>query len=308
MPKIAYRDERFCDKHEVIITHAVDIVDEYQAQDIELTLRQLYYQFVARGLLQNRDQNYKMLGEVIQRARYAGRIDWLAIVDRTRYARTNSHWQTPGDIIHSAAVSYAVDKWSTSPCRAEIWIEKDALIGIAQGAASALDCTSFSCRGYTSASEVWVAAGRMIRNAEQGQDTHVIHLGDHDPSGIDMSRDIETRLREFMGFHGYGEFLHFKRIALNMDQVRRYNPPPNPAKITDSRARGYMERFGNESWELDALDPRTLQTLIRTEIEALMDDEAYETRKEEEDAGRQQLNLVSENWDDVRDHVVETYL
>ena len=78
-------------------------------------------------------------------------------------------------------------------------------------------------------------------------------MGDHDPSGIDMSRDITERIRMFMAGHGYGaKWFDFTRIALNIGtEVQQYNPPPNPAKSTDSRFQGYMDIHGDESWELE---------------------------------------------------------
>lgn len=77
----------------------------------------------------------------------------------------------------------------------------------------------------------------------------ILHLGDHDPSGIDMTRDISDRLELF------GADVEVKRIALNWDQIDEFTPPPNPAKLSDSRAGAYIAEYGDESWELDALEP-----------------------------------------------------
>jgi len=111
---------------------------------------------------------------------------------------------------------------------------------------------------------------RLLTQVRAGKQIYIIHLGDHDPSGLDMSRDIRERIDMFMSRHP-GKALNFElnRIALNMDQVRQYSPPPNPAKITDSRASKYIKEFGNESWELDALEPslivdRKRPTITRT--------------------------------------------
>ena len=166
----------------------------------------------------------------------AGLIDWQAIVDRTRNLRSNGHWKDPAHIIHSAAQSFAMDKWSDQPYRPEVWIEKDALVGILEAACEPLDVPFFSCRGYTSISEMWVAAQRLLGYQDDKQKPVIFHLGDHDPSGIDMSRDIEERLSLF------GVMVEFHRIALNMDQVKQYRPPPNPAKATDARFADYEAR------------------------------------------------------------------
>ncbi len=239
MPKIQYVERSFSGSSVVIIERASFIIEEYKKGGYDLTLRQLYYQFVSRDWLPNKDSEYKRLGGIINDARLAGLIDWESITDRTRNLRSNSHWESPRDIIRSAAAGFAVDKWKGQPYRPECWIEKDALVGILEQACDPLDVAYFSCRGYTSASEVWGAAQRMIRHSRNGQKPVVIHLGDHDPSGIDMSRDIQDRLALF------GADVIFKRIALNMDQIEEYTPPPNPAKVTDSRFEEYQKVHGD---------------------------------------------------------------
>lgn len=218
MSKICYLDRRFHRTSMVIVDRANQIIEEYAEQGFDLTLRQLYYQFVSRNYIANENSEYKRLGSIISDARLAGLIDWLAITDRTRNLRSNSHWDDPADIIDSAAKSFAVDKWSDQPYRPEVWIEKDALVGILESACKPLDVSFFSCRGYTSASEMWVAAQRLLGYEDHEQQPVIFHLGDHDPSGIDMSRDILDRLGLF------GVKVEFCRIALNMDQVQQYRP------------------------------------------------------------------------------------
>ncbi len=108
-----------------------------------------------------------------------------------------------------------------------------------------LDVPYFSCRGYTSQSEMWAAAQRLLGYiwAKQRQHVTILHFGDHDPSGIDMTRDIRERLSLFCGGEGFA----VRRIALNMDQVRQYDPPPNPAKLTDTRVDAYLRKYGDDS-------------------------------------------------------------
>lgn len=113
-----------------IIRQANEICADYAAQGYDLTLRQLYYQFVSKALLPNRQQSYKRLGDIINQARLAGLMDWNYITDRTRNLQSLGHWRTPGEIIRSAANSFALDKWSDQPIRVEVWVEKEALAGI----------------------------------------------------------------------------------------------------------------------------------------------------------------------------------
>ena len=163
---------------------------------------------------------------------------------------------------------------------------------------------TFLARGYTSQSEMWGAAQRFIKNARNQQKTHIIHLGDHDPSGIDMSRDIEDRIRMFMTHHiGHATHLEFTRIALNRDQINLYKPPPNPAKSTDSRFQGYMDIHGDESWELDALEPQVLADLVRAKVDDIRDDHRYQYKEKQEFDEKTQLVKVKDNWEDVAEFV-----
>lgn len=293
MPRIAYTETRFKPASLDLIRTAEAICADYARQGFDLTLRQLYYQFVARGHLANKQTEYKRLGSLINDARLAGLIDWNYIVDRTRNLRGLSHWDNPESVIQSAAYGYRTERWADQPHRVEVWIEKDALVGVIAGACERNDVDYFSCRGYTSQSELWGAARRMSRYERDGQKPIIIHLGDHDPSGVDMTRDIADRLEMF------GADVDVRRIALNMDQVEELNPPPNPAKLTDSRARGYIREYGHSSWELDALEPTLLDRLIEDEIWAWRDASLWERATDAMEHERELLEAVSARWSDV---------
>ena len=269
MPKIAYIEKRFAKSSLTIIEQANAIIADYAGQGFNLTLRQLYYQFVSRDLVANKQKEYKRIGSVINDGRLAGLIDWNAIEDRTRNLRGLSHWDNPAEIVDAAVNSYKRDKWENQPYRPEVWIEKDALTGVISGICNRLDVPFFSCRGYTSQSELWSAARRCRTWNTCDQKPFIIHLGDHDPSGIDMTRDITDR------FSMFGAGTEVKRIALNMDQVDEFNPPPNPAKTTDSRYEMYIADYGSESWELDALEPKVIVDLIEKTVMVLWYPEKY---------------------------------
>lgn len=294
MSKRKYKDIRFHGKSLETIERVNAIVAEYEAQGYELTLRQVYYQLVARGFIPNNERSYKNLGSLINDGRLAGLIDWYAIVDRTRNLRRNSHWENPESVIDSARYSYMLDRWENQPNYVEVWVEKDALIGIVSQICRELDVPHFSCRGYTSQSEMWSAAQRFIRQNYRESRT-IIHLGDHDPSGIDMTRDIQERMDMF------GADVFVKRVALTMEQIEAYNPPPNPTKLSDARANGYIEEYGHECWELDALEPKVITSLIRDEVTALQDpDLLYEIEyREKED--KSNIKLISQRYDEVVD-------
>lgn len=295
--KIEYVPKRFGQASLDIITTADAICRDYAAQGLDLTLRQLYYQFVSRALIPNNDRQYKRLGEIIADARLAGLIDWYHIMDRTRNLRGNNYVESPAQVIESVQYGYLTERWSDQDTRVEVWIEKDALVGVLDRPCDEVDVRYFSCRGYTSASAMWRAAGRLKGYEENGQETVILHLGDHDPSGIDMTRDIQDRLALF------GAQTEVKRIALTMDQVDQYGPPPNPAKLTDARATGYIDLYGYQSWELDALDPVTIGGLVRDHVRQYRDDVRWDAATERMREEQGQLQEVSERWPEIRQYL-----
>ncbi len=283
MPKIRYVAQRFSPKTRRTIGQAIEIIERYVAQGYDLTLRQLYYQFVSRDLIKNNLKEYKRLGSIINDARLAGYIDWNHITDRTRNLHSLGHWSNPGDILDACVSSYRVDKWETQPRRIEVWIEKEALAGVFQRVCDEFDVPFFSCRGYTSQSEMWVASQRLRRYMEAGQQPYILHFGDHDPSGMDMTRDIRNRLAIFMAD------VDLNRLALNMDQIEAYEPPPNPAKTTDSRYEAYIKEYGSESWELDALEPSVLADLVRKFVQSHIDKTAWNKQLKREETDKKKL-------------------
>lgn len=293
MPTICYVEKNFSAGVKEIIAQAQAIIAEYMADGFTLTLRQLYYQFVARDLLRNTQQNYKRLGSIVSDARNAGLIDWDAIEDRTRNVRRLAHWDSPRDILNACAQQFRYDLWSTQPRRVEVWIEKEALAGVFEPVCQRNDVALFCCRGYTSQSEAWAAGRRLMEYLEAEQEPLILHLGDHDPSGIDMTRDVQERL----SLYAESE-IEILRLALNYVQVGQYNPPPNPAKMTDSRFGAYSILYGDESWELDALEPRVLAKLVEDEIHSVRDDDLWDEAIERQDAARKRLAKLAEEWNE----------
>lgn len=255
--KKCYIPKNFSSNSLGVIAQANTIIDAYEAQGFDLTLRQLYYQFVSRGLIPNKDTEYKKLGSIINDARLAGLIDWTRISDRTRNVRSLSHWANPAGVIESALASYHLDYWRGQSYRPEVWIEKDALVGVIEGVCQEFDVPYFSCRGYTSQSEMWSAGQRLLRTRRNGQKPLILHLGDHDPSGIDMSRDIFDRLDLFTGD------VPVDRLALNRgnasaqgvlfaratetSQTSRTARPPTSASLTHQVSPLRQRRRGRRS-------------------------------------------------------------
>ena len=345
MPLIKYRDINFKSATLNMIYKVVDIVNEFAEQGFDMTLRQIYYQLVSRGLFpadrryrmvgsnkwvkdpngtDNAPPNYAWLGDVVSDGRLAGMIDWSRITDRTRRLRKLNHWRHPHEIVSDASRWYNLDLWANQDFRPEVWIEKDALVGVFEKVCVDNDVPYFSCRGYTSLSEMWAAAQRLYAHIDGGYRVVIFHFGDHDPSGLDMTRDIEARLMMFMTHHwkedrGYPvedehyqacaedevrDFFEVRRMALTQDQVDEYEPPPNPVKQSDARWKQYVMDTGlHESWELDALSPTVLSGLVEEGIKSIRNVKEWnsDSRREEED--REKLSNVSNHWPDVMQHL-----
>lgn len=281
-----------------IIALADEIATSYKRQGYNLTLRQLYYQFISRDFFPNSERSYKRLGSIINDARLSGLIDWSHIEDRGREAH-GIGWlgHIPATIdqrIAALKYGHALDLWEGQPRRVEIWVEKQALEEVAERAAGDFRVGYFACKGYVSQSEMWRAGRRLSEALAEGQEPLILHLGDHDPSGIDMTRDIETRLSLFTGYD-----IEVRRIALNMDQIRELNPPPNPAKLTDSRSDSYVRRFGTSSWELDAISPDRLVKLIQDELQGELDIAQFNSQVAEEKVGREVYQKLADNWAEI---------
>lgn len=301
MSRECYVEKNFNRQSMALINYMNVIVRDYQSQGYVLTVRQLYYQLVARDVIENTLQSYKRTASLINDAKLAGLIDWDAIEDRTRAFVTGSHWTTGSSIIRGAAAGFRIDMWENQPARMFVIIEKEALLGVLQKTCYNLDVPILAARGYPSGTVLREFAQQHILPAEQnGQRVEILHLGDHDPSGIDMTRDIIDRMSLFT--YGCVSEYNVRRLALNMDQIEELKPPENPAKSTDSRFDGYRRLYGTSSWELDALSPAYLNELIEDEILSSVDDDEWEASNQRvkeikaqlEDRARDQEQLERE--------------
>lgn len=264
-----------------LIRAADAIIQEYEGKGMVITVRQLYYQFVARGLLPNVRNNYDRIKDIVNDGRLAGLISWTAIEDRGRNLKGHQTFvNAPHAVKWMREEHYRIDMWEGQTFRPEVWVEKEALEGVIATICNELRVDFFACKGYNSQSEQWRAGRRFADYVARGQRPIVFHLGDHDPSGLDMTRDNRERLSMFAGTP-----ILVTRIALNMDQVERYAPPPNPAKVKDSRYDAYRRQYGDQSWELDALEPEMIRDLIKDAVMRVRDPGRWDDnlRREAED-------------------------
>ena len=268
-----------------------EIVALYQAQGYVLSLRQCYYQGVAKNWWENSEKSYKNLGALINDARVAGLVDWSAIEDRGREVAFPAHWASPKEIVEVAANQFRLDKWLDQDYLILVMVEKQALEGVLAPVCRDMDVRFAANKGYGSAS-FFYEVGQLLR-AERRNDKApvVLYLGDHDPSGLDMTRDVRERLEMFS--RGSVEV---RRLALNIDQVEDFALPENPAKTTDSRAQAYIDRFGDSSWELDALDPATLAGLVQDAVAEYRAENAWTESLKREQKMRAELQAFARNY------------
>lgn len=279
-----------------LINHANAIIEDMRKQGYTLTLRQLYYRMVESKILENKQKNYDKLGYVIDEARKNGLIDWDAIEDRTRFLRSIANYRDPEHFLTRMIRYYAEDVWRDQENYCEVWIEKDALIGVVERPCNEYRVPHFACRGYPSSSELYTAAKRLRRKVDAGKQVTVFYLGDHDPSGLDMDRSND----ELVAMFGRTGRVKFQRLGLTFEQVQEYDLVPDPAKESDSRFAAYAEQYGDESYELDALRPQIIDQLIRDAILSVLDEDDFNAKIEQEDENNKLIADVAANTIDVK--------
>lgn len=245
-----------------------------------MTLRQLYYRFVAADLIENTQYQYDYLGEAIKEARLDGEILWNWIEDRTRSTDAGDHKKVRHtkrlkdnfQAFEDTAENYYRPRWEGQKYYVEAWVEKEALAGVFESVCRGLKVVSFPNRGYTSITMLKEAADRIRRKGRMnGKEAVILYFGDYDPSGQDIERNIREKLNETFDVE-----VDVERQALTRYQIDKYELPPQPAKKTDSRYEQFVEEHGDMAVELDALPPDELRDLIRDGVNAYFDEEYYE--------------------------------
>jgi len=294
-----------------IVPKALEIAEEYREQDLTLTLRQIYYQFVARGLAPSGDSSYRRIGEALTEARYEGDFPVELIVDRGRSVKPGAFTRDDRSVDRAAVGArdwvralpeflMQVDRWTGQASHVSVWFEKEALSGVFGPVCDELGVSWFACKGYPSVSSLfeWVRSAAFACGCEQEdrryrypgvpvdvRERHegrcerceILYLGDHDPDGWEIPRSAIRNVARICDVEGIALDVSWDRLALNMDQIRRYNPPPFEAKVSSSRYASYVrEHETDDAWELDALEPTVLRDLIRSEIEDRFDPDVHE--------------------------------
>ena len=323
-----------------------NIIEEYRAEGYKLTLRQLYYQLVSRDIIPNKQSEYNKISKLLKEGRMGGVVDWDAIEDRLRVPYLPYYNSSPRQAIDDAISHYRLDRQKGQDVYLEVWVEKDALSGVLKRITSKYHVNLLVNRGYGSVTAIHDAYERFHERIITGKKTMILYLGDHDPSGIDMVRDIRERISEMLNASSsfvnqfeqwdekeadldrwmdvirdnniikdgddidpsdlafqcsYGDYVKevfipsmfkVKPIALTMEQIHEHNPPENPAKLTDPRAEWYVKKYGYKSWEVDALNPKTLNKLLSKNIENEINMDLFNEILSQEEEDKQLLHDV----------------
>ena len=234
---------------------------------IPLTLRQIYYQLVGKGYIENKVSEYGMLSNLLKWARIDGHISWEDIEDRVRAFHDLTGWSDSEEFVDASLrhflSGYRRDLLQTQDKYIETWIEKDALSSIFIKVAKPYTIPVVVCRGFSSIS--FLNEFRERLKYHQDKQAVMLYFGDFDPSGMEMLEAMKTTLTDELGIKD----IELKRIALSKEDIFTYELPhnPNALKHSDSRAARHLEQYGELAVELDALRPDVLEQKIRAAIE-----------------------------------------
>jgi hypothetical protein len=236
------------------------------------TVRQCFYQCVVRGLIEKTEQAYEQTQRALVRLRRADRIPYRAIADGTRWQIKPTTFSSLEAALKRTAQTYRRSLWDEANAYLEIWLEKDALAGVVHPVTNLYDVPLMVARGFSSLSFLAKSA-EDIEAAERP--AFILNLGDHDPSGRAAGDHIERTLRELAP----SAEIHFERLAVTVEQIRRASLPTRPTKHSDSRATKFEAEFGQGSVELDAIHPDLLRAIVRNAIERHVDFNQLEVLK-----------------------------
>ena len=276
-------------------TDVASLVNEILAQYDSATIRQIYYRMVSPPYqyMDNTRSMYCSFDAMLTRAREEGLVDWRKIADHTRnnitpdeyyYDDAMDYLETKREGLRWWSFNYNVDYWENQPYCVRVFIEKDALAQVVSSVALEYKITTIPGRGYNSVTQLMALADEF---RQIDKSIIVLYFGDFDPTGLDIDRSASERLS------AYSETdIKLVRMALTESDIQGL--PPNPTKASDPRAEGYVQKYGNRCWELDALPPNELQNRVRASIKAYIDEVQWQKDREREKADRDYVDEVAE--------------
>jgi hypothetical protein len=239
-----------------ILDHLFRIITE---EKMSLTVRQIFYKMLGPNF-DNTPENYARVSKFLTRARYAGMIDWALFEDRTRLPSIPKEWNNTTELLETAFKAYRLPRTDGQEYYLEIISEKDTLRTFVEPIARKYHLGFSVFRGFSSTT-VMYELSRRIKKAN-GKKIVLLYVGDHDPSGLKMLEDLAKRQKTLSN----GARLDIVPVALTLEQVREHNLLPNKTKKGDSNTPAYIAKYGDESWEVDALDPKYLKQALEAAI------------------------------------------
>jgi hypothetical protein len=243
------------------------------------TVRQAFYQAVVRGFIEKTEGGYMKVQQAILVMRREGRIPYSWITDGTRWRIKPTTYSSLEQALRRTAETYRRSLWDDADVYVEIWIEKDALAGVAYPVTKLYDVGLHVARGFASESFLSSSAEQIM---EIGKPTYIYQLGDHDPSGVAAAESIEAGLYRLAP----DADITFERLAVTPDQITGLDLPTRPTKSSDPRERAFTRKYGHGSVELDAIHPDTLRQLVREAIEQHIDQHALQITRVTEESER----------------------
>ena len=224
---------------------------------------------------------------LLRQAREEGIIPWDWIVDETRRLERKPSWSNPAEFADCASRQYRRDFWEQQPLQCQVWSEKGTVRGVVAPVLNKLGVGFMPVGGFSA-----TKAHDLAWNTDQDRDLIVIYIGDYDPSGMFMSeRDLPNRMEKYEGDH-----VEIRRVALVEDQLDGLPSFPASDKSDDTRYPWFVENYGDECWELDALDPNVLRGLLSMEIKSLIEPTAWARCEAVNLAERNSLCEVLTRW------------
>jgi hypothetical protein len=246
-----------------------------------------YKMFVLKLIADMSRKSMVAIYRLLKESREDGTIPWEWIVDETRQLERTASWGNPAEFVRDMRRAYRRDFWNQQPHRVEVWSEKGTVRGVI---APVLDEYGVGFRvlhGFTSATEAYGVA-----QDDDGRTLNVLYVGDWDPSGLCMSElDLPKRMEKYGGSH-----VDLRRIALRIDDVQALPSFPANDKRKDPRHAWFVQHYGDQCWELDAMDPRDLRTRVEQEIKKLIEPVAWERREVVNKAEQESLQEVLDRW------------
>ena len=225
-----------------------------------VTVRQVYYQIVSRGMLPNVSETYRKVEYVLVQLRENNLLPYEFIVDRGRSPHFVNTWDNLGAYLDTISVAYKKNLWMSQDDHVEIWLEKDALVGVIEPVTNEYLVGLYPTRGYPSLSFIYQAAETLRRVQENDKIVYIYYVGDFDPSCMGIEAFIKNTLED------HGITFNFTRIAILPEDIERYDLPPLLAKVQDPNFKAFSAQYGTQAVELDALPPEVLRQRVKESI------------------------------------------